>query len=181
MAAHVPAKLRKDPAMMRDRPHAPPSERRIHRLFELSVLLKGLHALVELIGGIALYFFSTSILVALMNRLAASELIEDPGDFAARHLQQFAASFSVDAHHFYAVYLLSHGIVKIVLVAGLLRERLWAYPASIGVLGLFIAYQLYRFSYTHEWMLVALSLFDSLVMFLAWHEYRLLRKHWPTH
>ena len=83
--------------------------------------------------------------------------------------------------HFYALYLLSHGIVKCALVVGLLREKLWAYPASIAVFGAFIAYQLYRYSYTHEIALIALSIFDLFVISLAIHEYRLLRKHLPTH
>jgi uncharacterized membrane protein len=47
--------------------------------------------------------------------------------------------------------------------------------------GAFIAYQLYRYSYTHEIALVALSIFDLFVIALAIHEYRLLRKHLPTH
>ena len=33
----------------------------IHQLFVLSVALKGLHALIEIVGGIALYLFSTDI------------------------------------------------------------------------------------------------------------------------
>lgn len=156
-------------------------EKRIHDLFAISVLLKGAHALLELFGGIALYLFSTSALVTFMNRLAAAELIEDPNDFVARHLLEFARGFSVQMHHFYALYLLSHGIVKIVLVAGLLREKLWAYPASFVVLSAFIAYQLYRFSYTHEASLIALTILDLIVIGLAWHEYRLLRRHRPTH
>jgi uncharacterized membrane protein len=71
--------------------------------------------------------------------------------------------------------------VKSVLVVGLLREKLWAFPASIAVFGAFILYQLYRYSYTHDLGLIALSIFDLFVIGLAVHEYRLLRKHLPTH
>ena len=70
---------------------------------------------------------------------------------------QFAQTFSVAEHNFYAFYLLSHGIIKRVLVIGLLRERLWAYPASFAVFGAFIAYQLYRFSFTHDIGLILLQ------------------------
>jgi uncharacterized membrane protein len=49
------------------------------------------------------------------------------------------------------------------------------------VFGAFIAYQLYRYSYTHEIALILLTVFDLFVIALAWHEYRLLRKHLPTH
>ena len=67
------------------------------------------------------------------------------------------------------------------LVFFLLREKLWAYPASIAVFGLFIAFQLYRYSFTQDIGLILLSIFDLFVIFLAVHEYRLLRKNLPTH
>ena len=71
--------------------------------------------------------------------------------------------------------------MKSALVAGLLREKLWAYPASFAVFGGFIAYQLYRYSWTHDFALILLSIFDLFVIYLAVHEYRLLRRHQPTH
>jgi uncharacterized membrane protein len=63
------------------------------------------------------------------------------------------------------------------LVIGLLQNKLWAYPASLIALGLFVLYQLYRFSYRHGAGLIVLTVFDLLVMSLIWHEYRLARRH----
>lgn len=137
--------------------------------------------MLEIASGIALYLFRTETLVSLMLRYGRSELLEDPRDLLANRLLDFARSFSVEAHHFFAFYLLSHGVIKAVLVAGLLREKLWAYPASFAVFGAFIVYQLYRFSYTQDFMLLVLSVFDVFVIYLAWHEYRLLKRHLPTH
>lgn len=154
-------------------------EHRIHQLFEVSVLLKGVHALIECIGGIALALISTNTIAVLANRLTQDELIEDPHDLVATHLLAWAQNFSVGTKTFYAFYLLSHGAVKIFLVVGLLRGKLWSYPASLIVLGLFIIYQLYRFSYTHGAGLVILTVFDVFVMALIWHEYRLVRRHLP--
>lgn len=153
------------------------NEHRIHQVFQVSVLLKGAHALVECIGGLVLALVSTSTIVSWVNRLTQEELIEDPQDFIASHLVSMASNFSVSTQHFYAFYLLSHGLVKIALVAGLLRNKLWAYPASLVILSLFIAYQVYRFSYTHSVGLVVLTAFDLIVMVLIWHEYRLVQKH----
>jgi uncharacterized membrane protein len=42
------------------------------------------------------------------------------------------------------------------------------------VFGAFIAYQLYRFTFTHSIGLIALSLFDFAVIWLIWLEYRSL-------
>lgn len=155
-------------------------EQRIHQLFEVSVLLKGAHALIECIGGIALALISTNAIAVLANRLTQDELIEDPHDLIATHLLAWAQNFSVGTKTFYAFYLLSHGAVKIFLAVGLLRGKLWSYPASLIVLGLFIVYQLYRFSYTHGAGLIVLTVFDVFVMGLIWHEYRLVRRHLAT-
>jgi uncharacterized membrane protein len=153
------------------------NERRIHQIFEISVLLKGAHALIECIGGLVLAFVSTDTIIRLVNALTEEELIEDPHDFVAGHLSNLAQNFTVSTQHFYAFYLLSHGVIKVFLVIGLLRNKLWSYPVSLVVLGLFIVYQLYRFSYTRGVGLIVLTVFDLIVMGLIWHEYRLVSRH----
>ena len=153
------------------------NERRIHQIFEISLVLKGAHALIECAGGLVFAFVSTGAITRLVNALTQEELIEDPNDFVATHLLRLAQTFTVSTQHFYAFYLLSHGVIKVFLVIGLIRNKLWAYPASLLVLGLFIVYQLYRFSYTHGVGLIVLTVFDVVVMALIWHEYRLVRRH----
>ena len=142
-------------------------EQRIHQIFVVSVLAKGVHALIEIAGGLALYLFSADAIGRWIDHI-------DPHEWIARHIDMSDKGF-------FAFYLLSHGLVKAVLVFGLLKEKLWAYPASFAVFGAFIAYQLYRYSYTHEIALIGLSIFDLFVIALAVHEWRLLRKHLPTH
>jgi uncharacterized membrane protein len=156
------------------------NQHRIHQIFFGSVLLKGAHAVVECVGGIVLALVSTSRIVDIVNTLTQEELIEDQNDFVATHLLVWAQNFSIGTKNFYAFYLLSHGVVKLLLVIGLLRNKLWSYPASLVVLGLFIVYQVYRFSYTHGIGLIVLTVFDVLVMGLIWHEYRLVRRLQPT-
>lgn len=153
------------------------NERRIHQIFEVSILLKGAHALIECAGGLLLALIGTETITGLVKALTRDELIEDRNDFVATNLLNFAQHFSVSTQHFYAFYLLSHGIVKLLLVIGLLRNKLWAYPASLVTLSLFIVYQLYRYSYTHGFGLIVLTVFDVFVMVLIWHEYRLIRHH----
>ena len=142
-------------------------EKRVHQIFVASVLAKGAHAVIEIVGGLLLYFFSADAITRWLDRI-------DRNEWLARH-------FHANEQHFYAFYLLSHGLLKSVIVVGLLREKLWAYPASFVIFGLIIAYQLYRYTYTHDLMLIGLSIFDLFVIYLAAHEYRLLRKHLPTH
>jgi uncharacterized membrane protein len=70
------------------------NERRVRQIFEISVLLKGAHALIECIGGLVLTFVSTSAITNLVNALSQEELIEDPNDFVATHLLSLAQKFN---------------------------------------------------------------------------------------
>ena len=153
-------------------------EKHIHQVFLVSLSLKGAHAAIEILGGLMLAVTSTQALRALVERVTQQEFAE--GDFIANHLLAWAQTFSVQAHHFYAFYLISHGLVNFGLVVGLLMGRLWAYPASLVVMTLFIVYQLYRYSYTHGFGLIVLTVLDIIVIGLVWHEYRLVRRHLPT-
>ncbi|MER8993407.1 DUF2127 domain-containing protein [Mesorhizobium sp. M0482] len=155
-------------------------ERRIHQIFELSVWLKGLHALIECVGGILLYVVTTDAIASWVNTFTQEELIEDPNDFIAGYLSQMASHFSVASKEFYAFYLLSHGLIKLLLVVGLLRGKLWSYPASLAALGAFMIYQVYRYSYTHSFGLLVLTVFDAVVMVLIWHEWKVVRQHKPA-
>ena len=55
----------------------PMQEKRIHQIFVVSVLFKGLHALIEIVGGVALYLVSTETIVHAINRWSYDELAED--------------------------------------------------------------------------------------------------------
>ena len=147
-------------------------QKRIHQAFEIGVALKGLNALLEIVLGSALFFFDVTRIV---QTLIKNELLDDPNDFLATHLQPYA-HISPEAQVFAALYLLSHGVVKIVLVGGLLRSKLWAYPASLAVLTLFILYQVIRFFSTHSIWLVLLTIFDLVIIWLVWEEYQRVSK-----
>jgi uncharacterized membrane protein len=155
------------------------SERQIHRAFEISIALKGLFAILECAAGVALYFTSRETMVAVVTALVHNELVEHPRDFVATYVLGLAEGFSVSGRHFAIWYLISHGAVKVVLVAGLLRNLRWAYPASLVVLGLFILYQLYRMTFAPSPGLVLLTVFDLFVIALIWHEWGLIQRHLP--
>jgi uncharacterized membrane protein len=135
-------------------------------------MLKGLDALAEIVSGLALLIIKPEFFLRLISALTQDELEEDSRDFVANQLANLASHISIGAQHFAAFYLLVHGVVKIVLVVALLKDKLWAYPWAIGVFGAFIVYQLYRFTYTHSLGLIALSVFDVIVIWLIWLEYR---------
>lgn len=152
-------------------------ERSIHRWFLVSVWLKGVDAAVECAGGLVLLLVPVEGLTQLAQAVTRTELIEDPHDLLANLLRNWASSLSVSTAHFYAAYLLVHGVVKIALVFGLLRNRIWAYPASLVVLCAFIVYQIYRLAHGFILGLALLTAFDVVVIALVWHEYRIMRRN----
>lgn len=46
----------------------------------------------------------------------------------------------------------------------------------MAVFGLFIVYQVYRFSATHSLWLLLITAVDVLVICLSWHEYHYLKR-----
>ena len=150
-------------------------EKQIHRLFEISVALKGIHALFEIAGGILLYFISTRTIVEWVSALTQDELTEDPNSFLSNYLLNAAQHVTLAGKTFAVLYLLSHGLIKAALVAGLLRNKYWAYPASLVVLWLYVIYQLYRFSVTLSIGMALLTIFDIIVIWLIWHEYKIVK------
>lgn len=157
-----------------------PKEKRIRQFFRLSIGLKGIHATLENIGGLLLLIVPPSVITQIIVLSTQEELIQDPHDFIANYLLNFGSTLSLSTTIFGGLYLLSHGIVKIILVIALLKNKLWAYPWSLVVLGLFILYQLYRFTFTHSLGLIALTIFDLVVVWLIWKEYRIVKKHLTT-
>src|SRR5437899_9969540 len=111
-------------------------EKNIHELFKVSIVLKGLHALLELVSGLFLLFVSTGTIAKILTWLTRHELVEDPHDITAHFLLHAGRQLSA-GQQFASLYLLSHGAIKIWVVIGLLKNKLWAYPASLVVLGLF--------------------------------------------
>lgn len=149
---------------------------KIHLVFEVSILLKGLHAILEIVGGVLIFFITKAYVISTVLSITQEELSEDSKDFIAHYLIIMSNNFSISSQHFIAFYLLSHGVIKLFLVINLFKKKLWAYPLSILVFSLFILYQLYRFSSTHSVWLLLLTLFDIIIIWLTLREYQYIKK-----
>ncbi len=152
----------------------------LDRTFRISLLLKGLDGVLELVGGVLLLLVTPAQIGELARFLTQHELAQDPRDFVANSVLHMTANLSGSASLFGAVYLLLHGVVKIVLVWAVLKEKLWAYPWMIAFLLVFIAYQLYRISVSFSWGMVLLTAFDIFIVWITWREYRLRRAQGRT-
>ena len=146
----------------------------LDKTFTVTLVVKGLDGFLEVVGGVLLLVISPDTLDRWARSLTQHELARDPNDFVARHLLRVTNNL----HHtqvFGAVYLLSHGVAKLVIIVGLLRREQWAYPVAFVFLGGFVIYQIYRLTYDPGIGLALLTAFDLFVIWLTWREYRRLK------
>jgi uncharacterized membrane protein len=149
-------------------------KRILHRFFELGILLKGVDGGLELVGGLLLVFLSPVAINRVVFFFVEGELKEDPTDLVANlllHTTRSAIEVRVPA----SVFLIVHGIVKLVLVGGLATNRLWSYPAAILVFTGFTIYQLYQLSQQYSLFLETVTILDVIVIVLVIAEYRHMR------
>ena len=148
----------------------------LDQAFLVGIVLKGLDGVLEVGGGLLLLLVSPSTIDQVTRTLTQHELSEDHHDFLATHLLRISGSLTTATLRFGAVYLLLHGVVKIVLVGALLRNKLWAYPWMIAFLLAFIIYQLYRMTFAPSVGLGGLTVFDVIVTWLTIREYQKQRR-----
>jgi uncharacterized membrane protein len=147
----------------------------VHVLFLIGVIGKGIDGLLEAVGGLVLFFVTPGQIQSLAQALTLHKLSKDPNDLIANYILNSAGGLSDATERFAATFLVWHGVVKIVLVAALLRKREWGYVAGIAAFSLFLVYQIYRYLHTRSPELLALSVVDLFVIALTWLEYERLR------
>jgi uncharacterized membrane protein len=140
--------------------------------FRTGITMKGVDGLLEATGGVLLWFIKPRAMSGALRGLSLHELSRDPHDFIGIHLLHVSEKLAHTNPLFPSIFLLSHGLAKVGLAVALWLNKLWAYPLAIGVFSAFGVYQIYRISHTHSVTLVILTIFDAIVVWLTWEEYR---------
>jgi uncharacterized membrane protein len=157
-------------------PKSPTEITRAHRMFEIALLLKGLNGAVELVGGGLALFVPLRTVNQLVLWLTASEIENDPNDWLANTLIDAAEKLSMGTKEYASFYLLAHGAVKVFLVYSLWREKIWAFPIGLSLIGALVCYSLYRFTHTHAVSLLFFAAIDLIIMWFIWREYLVQRQ-----
>ena len=152
------------------------TEEEIHKVFDVTLFLKGIHASIETLGGILLYAVSAGSILRVVNFFVQDEVREDPHDVIANYLLHTAQAFGGNSQSFTALYLLTHGIINGLIVIALWKEKLWAYPVSFAALGAFVLYQLYLLTFGFSSWIAAITVLDIVIIFLVCHEYWVLKR-----
>lgn len=143
----------------------------LDRTFHAAITLKGIGALLEIIGGLLLMFIKPTAMSNLLQLLFLQELSRAPDGFLSTHVLRQSSRLAHLDPTFASAYLLSHGITKLLLVICLWMNKLWAYPLTMAVFAGFCVYQIHRYSHTHAISLILLTIFDIFLIYLTWREY----------
>lgn len=142
------------------------------KTYEVGIIIKGIDGLFELLGGLVLLLVSPHTFGRLATWLTHGELDQDPHDFIAVHILHTGQQLAAGRNWFAIAFLLTHGIVKVVLVVALLRNKLWAYPFAFVALGLFLVYQVYELVLQVTAGMALLTVLDVIIIWLVWREWQ---------
>lgn len=147
------------------------------RLYMVTVAVKGFDGLVELIAGLVL-MIAPSELHKLLSFLTGEA--RESSHQVMRQLAEYIAHVDTDVTRggltVVILFLVIHGIVKLSLVYALLRRILWAYPYALGVLVLFLVYQLYVCIVQPSVSMILFALLDAIIVWVVWGEWRKLAR-----
>ena len=148
------------------------------RIYKTGIAIKGFDGLVEVVAGLVLVC-APSVLHVLLSTLTGYALQRhDVFDaFIAKHIARLDDDLARSGLLFLVIFLIGHGIVKLLLVYCLLKEILWAYPYALGALVLFLIYQLYVL--VQDPLSIGMWLFtilDVIIVWLVYEEYKKLKK-----
>jgi len=146
----------------------------VHSMFMVAIVVKAADGVLEILAGYFLVFKPGWIGPATAV-WATTMLLRDSANIFAQILARWGVSLTLDTEHFASTYLVAHGVAKVFVAWGLLREKLWAFPAGLAIFGLLIVYQLYHFAIHSSFVLALLIALDCGVCYLIWREYAFRR------
>jgi len=148
----------------------------LDKTYEIGLVIKGVDGTAELIGALLLWLVPASAILSLTKALTRNELANDPHDFTATHIAHLGNELAKGHNLFAILFLATHGLVKVALVIALLQQKLWAYPWALGVLGLFLVYQVYLLIVKPTFGMAFLTVLDIVIIGLVWREWQKVKE-----
>ena len=144
-----------------------------HSLFRAGMWLRITFGVLRTILGLTLLKLIDVPLIDILYMVMGYELREDPTDLIFTTINSFLQHHPMSVTYFLALYVFFWGVTEIVLSVSMLLRKLWAFPLSLILVGLFVLYEIYRFTHTHSLILLGVILLDSVILWLIWKEYKL--------
>lgn len=145
-------------------------------VYKISVGIKGFDGLTELVTGLALWVSPTlvhSVLGAVVGE--AGEGDSKILHFIADTVAHVDSDLAKSGLAFLILFLIIHGLVKLVLVYCLLKEIVRAYPVALAILVVFLVYQAYVLIINPSIGMAFFTILDAIIIWIVWDEYQELK------
>lgn len=147
-----------------------------HLIYKIGIALKAVIGVIEIVAGAVFLFMSHAAIYTLVNSVFGGKLGESSGNWFWQIVAAGLNDLSASGEGVWAFVFLSHGIIKLLLIGGLWKERLWSYPTSAFVFTLFIFYQAYQLAFIWSFALFAITALDVAIVALVLYEYSIKKK-----
>jgi uncharacterized membrane protein len=136
-------------------------------IFRIGLAFKGIDSMLEVVGGVLLTM--PTKLARYITLIAEHEVYRHHEALAGR-LDHVADSVAMKASMVEAVYLIIHGLAKVILIYAVFRNRKWGYEGLVVVLTLFTLVELGRAITAREIFTGLFGLLDFVLAFLLYKE-----------
>lgn len=152
------------------------ASRLLEYLFFLSLILKGIDGVVEVLAGTTLLFLEKSDVLNFLTHLARYNFKAVSKDALVNSIAHFSSTFTDYMKFFVTVILLGSGSVKIVLAISLLLKKKWAFPVALVLLGLIILYESIQGILSKSLFIGIMTTLDVIVLLVISREYYYMKK-----
>jgi|GEM_PF-1322498 len=137
-------------------------------LFKFGLVVKGVDSVFEVVGG---FLLTTPNKVARFLAVLSQHELYRHHEVLSGRIDKLSESITLHAHLGSAIYLIVHGLAKLILIGAIMKGRRWGYVGLMVVLTMFTCIEIGRAVVAREVVTGALALFDLLVVLLIRKEY----------
>ena len=145
------------------------------KLFQISMWWRIIYGILRVILGITFLRLIGVQVSEFVYIIMSHELTQGVNDIVFNKIYFLFEKHDFTIGYFIAGYFIFWGCVDIFLSLSLLHKVRIAYPISIGLIGVFILYSTFRFSYTHSVVLLGVIGIDIIILYLIYREYKKLK------
>jgi uncharacterized membrane protein len=146
----------------------------VHLAYLITIAVKGIDGAIETVLGLVIWISGADRFNAFLLKFAAPELAAGPPPTGWTEFLRDAASQLMDSSvPFIVIYLLAHGILKVVLALVLLTGGgRWVYPVATIILTGFIGFMSFHLAEQWSNWVLAFAIFDLATLLLVLNEWR---------
>jgi len=138
-------------------------------LFDVGMIVKGIDSAFEVVGGILLA--QPTKLARYIVAFSQHEAFRHH-DFLAGKLDNLADKVTMHPNHTQAIYLMVHGLAKMILIGAIVAGKRWGYIGLMVVLSIFTTIEVVQAVIAREVLTGIFGLFDLMVVVLIYREFK---------